>query len=45
MNNSDFSKIIENVREHGNIKLVATEKGRIYLVSEPNYKTTKFFLK
>ena len=25
------------------IKLVATERGRNYLVSEPNYHTTKFF--
>ena len=45
MNNSDLSKIIENVRQHEDIKLVATEKRRIYLVSEPNYKTIRYFLK
>ena len=28
---------MENVRNHRNIKLVTTEKRRIYLVSEPNY--------
>ena len=43
MNNSAFGKIMENVRKHGNIKLVATERRRNYLVSEPNYHTTKFF--
>ena len=34
---------MENVRIHGNIKLVTTERGRNYLVSEPNYYATKFF--
>ena len=33
---------MENVRKHRDIKLVTTEK-RNYLVSEPNYHTTKFF--
>ena len=43
MNNVVFGKIMENVRKHRNIKLVATEKRRNYLVSEPNFHTTKFF--
>ena len=43
MNNSVFGKTIENVRKHRNIKLVTTEKKRKYLVSKPNYHTTKFF--
>ena len=34
---------MENVEEHRDIKLVAIEKRRNYLVSEPNYYTTKFF--
>ena len=34
---------MENVRKHRDIKLVTTERGRNYLVSEPNYHTTKFF--
>ena len=37
-----LEKTIENVRRHRNIKLV-TERRRNYLVSEPNYHTTKFF--
>ena len=43
MNNAVFGKTLENVRKHRDIKLVITEKRRIYLVSEPNYHTTKFF--
>ena len=34
---------MENVRQHRNVKLVATERRRNYLVSEPNYHTTMFF--
>ena len=34
---------MENVRKHKDIKLVIIEKKRNYLVSEPNYHTTKFF--
>ena len=34
---------MENVRKHRNIKLVTPESRRNYLVSEPNYHTTKFF--
>ena len=35
--------MMENVRKHRNIKLVTTGTRRNYLVSEPNYHTTKFF--
>ena len=31
------------IRKHRNIKLATTERGTNYLVSEPNYHTTKFF--
>ena len=34
---------MENFRKHRNIKLVTTERRRIYLVSESNFHTTKFF--
>ena len=43
MNNAVFGKTMENVRKHRDIKLVTTERRRNYLVSEPNYLTTKFF--
>ena len=43
MNNAVFEKTMENVRKHGDLKLVTTERRRNYLVSEPNYHTTKFF--
>ena len=43
MNNAVFGKTMENVRKHRDIKLVITERRRIYLVSEPNYHTTKLF--
>ena len=42
MNNSVFEKTIENVKERRDIKLVTIERRRSYLVSEPNYHTTKF---
>ena len=45
MNNSVFVNSMENVRKHRDIKLVATDKRRIRLVSEPNYHTTKWFSK
>ena len=41
INNSVFGKTMENVRNHRDIKLVATNKKRIKVVSEPNYHTTK----
>ena len=43
MNNEVFGKTMENVRKHKDIKLATTERRRNYLVSEPNYHTTKFF--
>ena len=43
MNNSVFGKTIENVRNHRDIKLVASEKRRKRLVSEPNYYSHKNF--
>ena len=43
MNSAVFGKTMENLREHRNIKLVTTESRRNYLVSEPNFHTTKFF--
>ena len=42
MNNAVFEKTMENVRKHRNIKLATTERRKNYLVSEPNYHTTKF---
>ena len=42
MNNAGFRKTMENVRKHRDIKLATTNK-RNYLVSEPNYHTTKWF--
>ena len=37
MNNAVFGKTMEDVRKHGDIKLVKTIKKRSRLVSEPNY--------
>ena len=39
MNNSVFGKTMKNIRKHGDIKLVTTDKRRSKLVSEPNYHT------
>ena len=44
MNNAVFGKTMEDVRKHRYIKLVTTERRRNYLVSEPNYHATKFFM-
>ena len=43
MNNAVFGKTMEKARKHRDIKLVTIERRRNYLVSEPNYHTTKFF--
>ena len=43
MNNAVFRKTIENVTKYRDIKLVTTDKRGNYLVSEPNYHTTKRF--
>ena len=43
MNNAVFGKIMANVRKHRDIKLLATDKRRNQLASEPNYHTTKYF--
>ena len=43
MNNAVFGKTMENVGKHRDIKLVTKERRRNYLVSEPDYDTTKFF--
>ena len=45
MNNVTFGETIENVRKNKGIKLLTTERRKTYLVSEPNYHTTKFFTK
>ena len=34
---------MENVRKSRDIKLLTTERGRKYLVSEPNYRTANYF--
>ena len=44
MNNEVFVKTMENVRKHKNMKLVTAKRRRNYLVSEPNYHATKFFI-
>ena len=41
-NNTVLKKTMENVRKYRNVKLVATERRRNYLVSEPNYHTNNF---
>ena len=44
LNNAVLEKTMKNVRKHIEIKLVATERRRNYLVSEPNYHTAKSFV-
>ena len=44
MNHSVFDKTMENIRKYGEIKLVTAERQWNYLVPEPNYHTTKFFI-
>ena len=43
MNEAVFGKPMENVMKHRSIKLFTREKKTNYLVSEPNYHTTKTF--
>ena len=43
INNAVFGKTMENVRKHRDITLVTTERSENYMLSEPNYHTTKFF--
>ena len=45
MNNAASGKSMGNERKHRNVKLVTAERRRNYLVSEPNYHTTKFFFR
>ena len=45
MNNAVFGKAMENLRKYREIKLLTTESRLNYFVSEPNYQTTKFFIK
>ena len=44
MNNAIFGKAMDDVRKHRDIKIVITERRMNYLVSEPNYHTTNFFI-
>ena len=41
MNNSVFGKTMENVRNHRDIRIVANNRQRNKLISEPNYHTIK----
>ena len=43
MNHAVFVKNSKSARKDRNIKLVTTERRRNYLVSQPNYHTTKLF--
>ena len=45
MNNSVFGKTMDNVKKHRDIKVVATDKRRNYLVLEPNYHNKMVFRK
>ena len=43
MNNTVFGKMIENVREHRDIKLVVAEARRKKLTSQPNFVSSTIF--
>ena len=43
MNNSVFGKTMENIRKHGNIKLVTTEEKYLRTVMKPNFKSGVLF--
>ena len=43
MNNSVFRRTMENVRNHGDIRLETSDKRRKRLVSEPYYHSHKIF--
>ena len=43
MNKEVFGKPIENVRKIRDSKLVTRKRRNYYLVSEPNYHSTRFF--
>ena len=43
MNKEVFGKPIENVRKIRDSKLVTRKRINYYLVSEPNYHSTRFF--
>ena len=45
MNHSVFGKTMGNVEKHRDINLATTKMRRNYSVSEPNYRSTKFFTK
>ena len=45
MNNSVFGKIMENVKNYRDIKLVTANAQRRKYASEPNYMTPKYFSK
>ena len=44
VNIADFGKTMENARKHRDMELVTMERRRNYLISGPNYHTTKFFI-
>ena len=44
VNNTVFGKTMENVRKRRDINLVTRERRLNYLVSEPNYRNTKFYV-
>ena len=43
MNNSVFGKMMENIREHRNIKLVTTDEKYFHMVMRPNFKSGVLF--